>query len=167
MILFLDFDGVMHPGTGRMQDRFCRAPLLWEILRACHEVEVVFSSSWRELYQCCQMTEFVTRGGGEDLVRRFIGATPDTRAARALFGFCGLEAPDSDFMCRELEIEVWRRTDGFKVGALGRPWLAIDDVEEWFAEGSKNLHLVNGRTGLTPNDVEQIVARFITYREGN
>ena len=33
MILFLDFDGVLHPLMRRGLD-FCRLPLLWEILRA-------------------------------------------------------------------------------------------------------------------------------------
>ena len=75
MILFLDFDGVLHPHL-RHEPDFCRLPLLWGILRAAPEAKVVFSTSWREVYRPDEMVEFVTYGGGEDLAHRIIGQTP-------------------------------------------------------------------------------------------
>jgi hypothetical protein len=74
-ILFLDFDGVLHP-IQRSEPDFCRLELLWKILRACPDVEVVFSTSWRKIYSPDEIIEFVTFGGGEDMAHRFIGSTP-------------------------------------------------------------------------------------------
>lgn len=39
MILFLDFDGVLHPHL-RHEPDFCRLPLLWEILRVVPEARL-------------------------------------------------------------------------------------------------------------------------------
>ena len=47
-ILFLDFDGVLHPAGCRPQNRFCRLPLLADWLqRQAPHVGVVISSDWR------------------------------------------------------------------------------------------------------------------------
>lgn len=48
MFLFLDFDGVLHPETNAAVE-FCSAPLFWRVLREAPAIEVVFSTSWREL----------------------------------------------------------------------------------------------------------------------
>lgn len=45
-ILFLDFDGVLHPTSARPAERFSRAHLLSSSL-AEHNCDVVVSSSWR------------------------------------------------------------------------------------------------------------------------
>jgi hypothetical protein len=84
MILFLDFDGVLHP-LQRSEPDFCRLPLLWKILRSCPHVDVVFSTSWREIYRPEEMIEFVTCGGGEDLAHRIIGSNPRTPRARSTY----------------------------------------------------------------------------------
>lgn len=45
-VLFLDFDGVLHPNLAAESGHFCRMPLLEAALRD-HPVDVVVSSSWR------------------------------------------------------------------------------------------------------------------------
>ena len=45
-LLFLDFDGVLHPTHFAGEDPFNRADLLEEVL-ANLQVEIVISSSWR------------------------------------------------------------------------------------------------------------------------
>jgi hypothetical protein len=45
VLLYLDFDGVLHR---RMNESFERMPLLEEILTQCPEILIVVSSSWRE-----------------------------------------------------------------------------------------------------------------------
>lgn len=57
MMLFLNFDGVMHPEQIAATD-FCRAPILWEILRESEHVNVVISSSWREIYPPFEVQPF-------------------------------------------------------------------------------------------------------------
>jgi len=150
MLLFLDFDGVLHPlrGDGIDARLFSRVAALWEILRACPDVRVVFSTSWRETYKFDELTALVTRDGGEDLAHRFIGCTPNLEGE----GFYGR---------RDLEIQSWLEDYDPAV-----PWLALDDMPELFAgeDGEEadytNLHLVDYQTGLTATDVVAIIGRI-------
>jgi hypothetical protein len=45
-VLFLDFDGVLHPNLAAEGQMFSRAPLLAQALEGLH-VDIVVSSSWR------------------------------------------------------------------------------------------------------------------------
>lgn len=144
MLIFIDFDGVLHPLT-REEPDFCRLHLLWKILRACPHVNIVFSSSWREIYQLEEMVKFVTYGGGEDLADRVIGKTPILGGAR-----CDR---------RDLEIQSWLNTNGYKC-----QWLAIDDMPKLFNGGHPNLYVVDGSRGLTEADVDAIIIRLLAAR---
>lgn len=137
-ILFLDFDGVLSKKFIGAQPFSC-AEQLWRILRACQDVVVVFSTSWRELHKQEELVAFVACGGGEDLVDRFIGQTPRIKVK-------------ADHDPRHLEIQRWRDTNKH----TGH-WLALDDQLELFHGGHPNLYLVNGDTGLTEADVEAII----------
>jgi hypothetical protein len=46
MILFLNFDGVLHPNTDDAAQFSC-APVLWGLLRLHRVTSVVFSAGWR------------------------------------------------------------------------------------------------------------------------
>lgn len=148
MILFLDFDGVLHP-IQRSEPDFCRLELLWKILRACPGVEVVFSTSWREIYSPGAIIEFVTLDGGVDLVHRFIGSNPGTPRARSTY-VAGAQPT------RHAECERWLAENGQQ----HRAWLALDDIPEIFPPSSPTLYLVNGRTGLTEVDVGKIIDKL-------
>lgn len=147
-LLFLDFDGVTHPETSEADRLFCRTPLLWQLLRACPEVQVVFSTSWREIHRPEELLDFVTHGGGEDLTHRFIGSTPVLKSGEHRFH-------------REAECREWLRLNGCK----HRPWLALDDTDFGFA--GSNLHLVNHLTGLITEDVLAITERLNSEAAGN
>lgn len=146
MILFLDFDGVTHP-LMRHEPDFCRLPLLWQILRACPSVSVVFSTSWREIYRPEEIIEFATFGGGEDLAHRFIGSNPSV-----------LREPSANIAGRVYKREAqcleWLRQNG----GTQQPWIALDDTAVWFR--GANLHLVSAQTGLTDADVAAIIQRI-------
>ena len=48
MIVFLDFDGVVHPqGHATRASAFCRLPLIEEVFREFALVSIVISSAWR------------------------------------------------------------------------------------------------------------------------
>jgi hypothetical protein len=141
MILFLDFDGVLHPLMRREPD-FCRLPFLHQILRACPNANAVFSTSWREIYRPDEMVEFVTRAGGEDLAHRFIGQTPRLHAR-------------SDYDPRLLECLRWLESNGHADSS----WLALDDIPQNF-NSHPNLYLVDRTTGLTEADVAAIIQRI-------
>lgn len=141
MLLFLDFDGVLHP-NGLDDELFCRVSLLWKILRTCPEVNVVFSTSWREMYRFEEMVGFVTSGGGEDLAPRFVGKIPT-------FADVGY------YPRRDIEIQSW-----LEASAYSCQWLAIDDMPELFNGEHPNLYVVAGDCGLTDADVLAIIGRI-------
>jgi len=145
MILFLDFDGVLHPAV-RGKVPFCHTPLLWKILRASPNMRVVFSTSWRDTFDPAAMLDFVTYGGGEDLETRFIGETPNLED-EGLYGR------------RDLEIQKWLDTNNFT-----GPWLALDDMVELFGGGHPNLYLIDGNHGLTDADVVSVLERIRNAR---
>jgi len=54
--LFLDFDGVLHPGVASEQQYFCRVPLLEDALRD-FDADIVVSSSWRFHHEWASLLE--------------------------------------------------------------------------------------------------------------
>jgi len=149
VILFLDFDGVLHAGTGQEDDGiFSRRELLWDLLRARPEIEVVFSTSWREISPQDELIYLCTIDGGEDLIPRFIGQTPRQRSERGRY----IAGP---VYVRYTEIAIWLCEHG-----KGRPWIALDDDARQFPPGCENLLLVDSKTGLQQKDVDEALRRL-------
>lgn len=145
MILFLDFDGVLHPyPLGRAGKPLSALPLLWQILDAVPELSVVISSTWREEYAFAELAKWLTAGGGERFAARLIGTTPV------------MDSPD-DYVpgIRQREIEAWLAENH----ATDHPYVIVDDMEAYFDLSCENLYLVDAATGLTPADVDNIIAR--------
>ncbi|WP_305824773.1 HAD domain-containing protein [Massilia brevitalea] len=145
MILFLDFDGVLHPyPLGRAGKPLSALPLLWRILDAVPELSVVISSTWREEYAFAELAEWLTAGGGERFGARLIGTTPI------------MDSPD-DYVpgIRQREIEAWLAAHH----ATDHPYVIVDDMAAYFDLSCENLYLVDAATGLTPADADSIIAR--------
>lgn len=148
MILFLDFDGVLHPSFARGKNHFSSLPLLWQLLSACPDIEVVFSTSWREDYPVEKLIQLVTQRGGERYIERFSGATPciatgiGTNNTAQLFP-------------REIECQLWLHGNG----QLDRDWLALDDFQENFSPDCPNLFLINKMTGLVSDQMVALITR--------
>lgn len=144
MILFLDFDGVLHPDTIEdASDLFCCRRHLWTMLDEAQLLEVVLSTSWRFKHSLDDMVAQVTAGGGEHHAPRFIGATPKLE----------VENEKSDlYRSREKECLAWLQASG----EPSREWIALDDVAYLFSFPQPRLVLVNHETGLTETDVAQI-----------
>src|ERR1035437_189613 len=106
MILFLDFDGVLH-GLG--QQVFEHLPRFEAILRDFPQIEVVISSSWRENYSLDALRAFFS----EDMQPRIVGTTPVITA----------KWPPYRRHIRHQEIQDYIVSQGFDT----RPWLALDD----------------------------------------
>lgn len=149
MIIFLDFDGVLH-SHDIDDDKYLFSPvsILWQILRDCPGADVVFSTSWRNTYQFYELIDFVTYDGGEDLEHRFIGATPSI-----------VREPMSNYTRaghREQECRLWLSGNGYQK----TPWIALDDMDIFFTAECPMLYLVDKYTGLTSADVENLIARI-------
>jgi hypothetical protein len=108
MILFLDFDGVLHPDPAQPDQRFRSLPRLISVLRDHPDVEIVISSMWREKLSLDELREFFPT----DIAERIIGTTPITPRVDGY-------APAR----REGEIIDWLESQG----RTGAPWIALDD----------------------------------------
>ena len=124
MILFLDYDGVMHPDPCREAWRlFENAPRLAQALDAFPEVGIVMSTSWRNRRPVPELLAPLP----EPLSRRVIGLTPN-------FGEFAVE-PQLVPYRRHAEclrwLEMHRLADA--------EWVALDDRPAWFVPYCENL----------------------------
>lgn len=141
-ILFLDFDGVLHPfPLGLEANHFSQIKYLWKLLESHPALLVVITSTWRENHTFSELLNIVNSHGGEKYVDRFIGITPI------------LEDPNNYVAgVRQDEIEQWLKNN--IVGEV--PYIILDDIEEYFHSHCKNLYLVDGSTGLTLDEITNI-----------
>jgi len=161
MIIFLDFDGVLHhenvtlkkcspakrrhlKESGRrlltMDGRQVKGNNLFEhadrlaaALEPFSDVRIVISSTWREHFRPEALLRFLP----ESLANRVIGHTP----------LCSQGGEDGTRL-----LEVLAYIDGNGHG--GEPWVALDDQARLFLDVdlvcSNNLFLLKGAEGLTP-----------------
>jgi len=145
VILFLDFDGVMHPFGCTIALYFCRLELLEAWLRQRPGLDVVISCSWREAHPLDEMRSYFS----EDLQPRVIGATPVVK--RDEWAQYGGEPPPLRFE-REMEVLSWLRESG----EPWRPWVAVDDQAWLFKPFCERLVVVDGSVGLTERDLDAV-----------
>lgn len=144
-ILFLDFDGVLHPEHCHESKHFSCLPVLEDALRHLPQWQVVITSTWRlqqPLDQLCSKFS-------ADIAARVIGDTPR---------FSTLVDVPSTLVSyeREAECHAWlRKNDMFYL-----PWLAVDDRSWLYRPFCKSLFLVNGKAGLTAIEGEQLEGRM-------
>lgn len=136
MILFLDFDGVLHPDPcfDRSQ-QFCCLPRLENVLCDFPHVNVVVSSSWRETRTIDQLRSFFP----PSLTYRIIGVTPIWRDHQDL--------ADTIRYHREREIETWMRMST----EPWLPWVALDDKPHLFRPFLPNVIKTNPALGFDIN----------------
>ncbi len=120
MILFLDFDGVLHPRAPG-KELFSNLARLEAVLREFEFVEVVITSTWREDMPFEKLQELFS----PDIRPRIIGITPVVE----------IEFPAGPHGSREEEIRLFLEKGDYKE----RSWLALDDEEKLFQPGCTNL----------------------------
>ena len=135
LILFLDFDGVLHSDWDRPPTLFSQLPLLEQVLREHLHVNIVLSTSWRET----DPLEALREPFSDDVRVRVIGATPVLNPiTRARYPHPLSKAE------RQSECEAWlveHRTPA-------HPWIAIDDRHWWFEPDCSRLLITAQKTGL-------------------
>lgn len=132
MILFLDFDGVLHPDPcydGRRM--FEHVPLLAAVLARFPETGIVLTTSWRSDRSLAQLREPLGA-----LAARVVGATPH---------FSSFRAPARlQPYTRQAECEQWL----IATSATGREWIALDDRASLFAPDCDRLIACDSTRGL-------------------
>ena len=150
MILFLDFDGVLHPVGSKEGSYFCQLPMLEAFLQnEAPDWKIVISSSWREYFSFQELLSFFS----VDIRARIIGCTlPDGDAA--LLNTWGQQAM---LIPREVQIRQFL----FQRGLGGERWLALDDMAGWFSGGSKNPNLIlcDASVGFGDHELAQLRQR--------
>lgn len=149
MILFLDFDGVLHPDpcpeAGRL---FEHAPRLEQVLSDFPEVCVVLSTSWRTVRTIDDLVANLPAG----LRLRVVGVTP------TLANF----QPPAHLVPypRHAECVRWMQ----QRGQVERDWLALDDRSYWFAPYCENLIECHPGRGLTDDVVAYLRSALVRSR---
>jgi hypothetical protein len=145
VILFLDFDGVLHPeGEDHILNGgadFCFLPRLEALLREFPHVSIVISSSWREQL----LYETLLKPFSVDIRARILGATPHS-------GF-GLPSP---YRKREGDILAWLQLHD----AVDEPWVALDDAYWQFDRCKDHLVVCGSFTGFDDKASTELRARF-------
>lgn len=133
VIIFLDFDGVLHPEPCYDKDQlFCFLPRLEKILLEFPIVRIVVSSTWRDTRSLDTLRNFFD----VTIRHKIIGTTPHWREYTELFEVIGYQ--------RQTEIEAWLRDSG----EPWLPWVAIDDKPYLFRPFLSNLIKTESATGF-------------------
>jgi hypothetical protein len=131
-ILFLDFDGVLHAD---LENDFSRLPDFEGCLRDMPELEIVISSSWRELHPLETLKTLFR----PEVRGRIIAATPVLEGGYEMGG-------------RQREIETFLRSS--RLDASNAAWAALDDIPFFFDPGCPFLILVDPARGF--GEVERL-----------
>ncbi len=131
-VLFLDFDGVLHPNLCPPNDFFMHAAALGSALIGS-DVEVVISSSWRLHHGYNDLLAFIP----QNLRTLIVGATGPAVVGR---------------YARWNEIQEYRKT--FSVW----DWRALDDAAFEFPAPCPELIRCNGSTGLQEAEIRAVVS---------
>jgi hypothetical protein len=138
MVLFLDFDGVLHPFS-RPNGPLVHVPYLERVLRDFPDVDIVISSAWREAHSLQQLRTFFSG----DIAQRIVGVTPQLDSLKHPF-------------IREAEIVAWLH-DTVRVSDK---WVALDDIPSFFSPGCRNLVLVDSDVGFNEATESELRKRF-------
>lgn len=149
MIVFLDFDGVLHPIPTKDRDLLCHIPRLETVLRAFPDVLVVISSWWRASQTIHELREYFS----VDIRARIIDMTPVVTEM----------APGSLFLAsakmRHDEIMQWI-AENIYTG----PWVALDDAYREFPEPCLQLIRCETEIGFD-RDAELRLVRYLSAHD--
>ena len=153
MILFLDFDGVLHSTYQPDDDPervFTHVPLLAAWLEAWPGVDVVISSSWRMGHSQRTMVALL----GPVIGSRVVGCAPWARQERDDNVY-----PTSKISVlvheRQVQVEAWMVASWDST----RAWVALDDMPYLFEADCPHLAVCAGRQGLSRENVQALDRR--------
>lgn len=160
MIVFLDFDGVLHPeNTDSKTELLNRLPLVEEVLREFPRAEIVISSAWRLNWRDPSVATLEMRKYfSEDIAPRVMGVTPNYIYLNRQ------DAPDGLHLYqRQWECVMWLRAHR----PAGTPWVALDDRAYWFRPFCENLMEFDRDVAFTPDRQPEFRARLCAMQGGS
>lgn len=149
MILFLDFDGVLHEDPCFEEARlFARAPDLAQALEPFPEVRIVLSTSWRTERTLAEMSQPLP----ESLRARVIDATPLITASDSPAALRPYR--------RHAECACWLQRQGHEQ----TPWFALDDRPSLFAPHCEQLVLCDSNVGFVDATARRLQGALLRGR---
>ncbi|WP_217997769.1 HAD domain-containing protein [Paraburkholderia kururiensis] len=143
MVVFLDFDGVLHPFCERYARPFCDLPRFEAVMRSAPAASIVITSSQREN---CTLAE-LSAPFAADIAARIVGATP----VLPITGVADLAGS------RHREIFAY-------LGAHpAAEWIAVDDDATLYVPGLANLLLCDD--GFGPREAARLAGRLAGIAE--
>jgi len=135
MLLFLDFDGVLHPVSGSKPFQPACMEVLSSALTEYPEIRVVITSSWREEKTLTELQNYLA----PVLSLRVVGVTP---------------VIDEPFLhhVRYHEVQAYLKNTMQET----TPWVAIDDEPGTYPNYAPIL-LTDRRHGLVERDKEKLI----------
>lgn len=132
-ILFLDFDGVLHPYTPYVEvPKFCWLHVLDKLLSTHKDVRICVHSTWRYEYRDEELRELLGSLGD-----RFFGSTP--RGPRE-------QAIQSVLQANKAQL---------------KDYLVLDDARDEFTEGLLNVTFLDGLVGISDVRAQAAVAEWL------
>jgi len=133
-IVFLDFDGVLHPvePTSLGLAQFCWLHILSQLLVGHDDVQLIVHSTWRYEYTDAELRAFLGPLGN-----RFVGCAP--------------RGP------REQVIETV-----LQANKSLRHHLVLDDAKQEFSGARVNLLALNSESGLSTDEAQKSIASWLS-----
>ncbi|TWO63119.1 hypothetical protein FN976_28595 [Caenimonas sedimenti] len=154
-ILFLDFDGVLHPAQlDPERPLFCRMGSLEHLMQRIPGLRIVVSSSWRETRSLKALRELFPASVRNRVIGRTPVQVPVELLPTRLWSYV-----------REAECTAWMRRRSHLVGVPpgSDAWMALDDESWRFSPDCAHLVLTDGRVGLTDEAVEELIGRAAVF----
>lgn len=154
MILFLDFDGVLHPEKDAFfqRDLLTRLPLVEDVLREFPHVEIVISSAWRLSWKDEDVAvSRLRKHFSNDIAARVVGVTPHFINLDPKAAIDGVQ-----YYERHWECDAWMRSNR----PAGTPWMALDDRAYWFRPLCPNLMELQADVAFTAGHVAEFRRRL-------
>jgi len=138
-LLFLDFDGVLHPVRSDKADHFCMLENFEAVMREFPGVRIVIASTWRQAYPFAYLKSLFS----VDIAARIIGKTPDWEE-------------DGDEHVRFKEIRHFLKQPSM----AEMEWIAVDDSDFEFPESCRNVLLCDPQCGFDSEMAGKLRARL-------
>lgn len=129
-ILFLDFDGVLHPDGVAL---FSQLGVFEEYLSQMPDVEVVISSTWREDHSLEELKKYFSHSVQD----RIVGTTPSL---------------EDGYDCGGRQREIQAFLDSASLNSTNCAWIALDDMQLFFESDCPNLIVTDSSKGFTASD---------------
>jgi hypothetical protein len=138
-LIFLDFDGVLHPTSASKDKYFCNADKLLQVIKD-KSCRIVISSSWRFSHSLTKIKTLLP----QFLAEKIIGVTGNA--------YIGKHA-------RFNEIQIYLNSSSSNFD-----WIALDDSKFEFPENCSQLIHCNPNFGITDEELIQI-EKFLNEKD--